>query len=474
MAKTHWWRLEEETSTLTDSTGSLDLTATGTDVIDGVFGLGRGFDTDDHFLSVASDSTVQFATSAFTISAWFYVDDQHTGTEPRYLIYKWGDGSDNEYRIGLGASGACYVTFEWSPDGSSPQAMSTSPHTIDDGQWHHLAITRTGSLVTMYIDACEVATLTNVATIHTGSEDFCIMFNEDADAITTGVDNIEIFNTALTANEIYGMVYDVEVAAESGDNLDRTKYLSAINIRAGYNDALRFKVGLTWYTADITPGEYFLSGDNSRTDILKAIANAMNAEAPGWELSIIEPASPYDTPSLPAYRAVGIRNTLGSWEVDWYSEADDFQWRLLGIFSDLAEDQGDWYAMGSEPVVCWYATQAVEAIDEYYDHGVTHREGPGVWANMQQTQSLSASFIISHSYELANHALWGEYQGCNNWQMFCQTASHGCNVRFYYNANNKYSYITGTLDMDFISQNQPERLYAGQNLYSWRVKLDLY
>lgn len=474
MARIHWWKLDDSGSTLTDSEGSLDLTATGTDEISGVFGGARGFDTDSHYLSASSASSVQFGSSDFTISAWFYVDDQHTGTDPRYLVYKWG-GSANEYRLGLGASSACYVTFDTSTDGSSSATyLTTSPHTIDDNQWHHVAVTRTGQAYVMYIDGVAVkSTSSGPATLYTGAADFQVMQHESTSAIQTGVDNIEIFDEALSATAIKAIVYEAEAEA-AAEELDRVKYLAAVNIRTGYNDALRIKAGPTWYNATIDPGEYFLSGDGSSTDLVKAIQDGMNAAVAGWEVELVEPSTVTDTPSTQAYRYLRIRNTAGSWEIDVAYASNDFHWLSVGIVSDLSEAQNDWYAMGFEPRCLWYSTQPVARQDIEYYHGVAHNPGPGVWATMQQTQDISAAYLMTHSYELINRVKFGEYQGCNNWQTFCLFAGNGCRVRYYYDVSSTYSYITGVLDLAAASAQQPARMFAGQNIYTFDVRLNIY
>lgn len=227
MSRIAWWKLDDSGATLADSQGSLDLTATGSTEISGVFSGARAFNADNEFLSVGSNALLQFGARNFTISAWVYLNEQVTGTQARYLVHKWGS-SANEYRLYVGPSAGSIIQFQVSEDGTSTTTVLTSnPHHINDFRWHHVAVTKSGTDYVLYVDGIAVDSDTGPLTLHTGAQDFNVFYNEDADAVQGGVDNIEIFDHAKTAQEIKAIVYDVEIVTPATFASESIKYQNA-------------------------------------------------------------------------------------------------------------------------------------------------------------------------------------------------------------------------------------------------------
>ncbi|MBL9037400.1 MAG: LamG domain-containing protein [Archangium sp.] len=96
----------------------------------------------------------QLQTSPFTMAGWFKLP-----STPPYSIDIWGnrwDGSHGNFvQARMGTNGA--IVWEVDEDGSGTNYVSVSTGNMADDQWHHLALTRDGSNVSVYVDGALVS-----------------------------------------------------------------------------------------------------------------------------------------------------------------------------------------------------------------------------------------------------------------------------------------------------------------------------
>lgn len=112
------------------------------------------FDGTGDYVSIPSNDSLNFGSGEFTVEAWIYTT---TKTNYQSIVGKW-DGS-NGYWIHIDSSG--YVLGGL--DGVSYLQGATD---VADGSWHHIAMTRSGSTVRIFVDGTldSSATQSNNAT----------------------------------------------------------------------------------------------------------------------------------------------------------------------------------------------------------------------------------------------------------------------------------------------------------------------
>jgi hypothetical protein len=161
------------------------------------FGGASGlFDGNGDYFRYADNAAFQLGTGAFTVEAWVYVVSQ-ANTYPTFLgsgvssfttgaVYfsTWGDSNPtpaNRKKFGFGtfASGGILV---------STTSLAT-------GQWYHIAVTRTGTTVRLFIDGTLEATATNSESINLSASGLIVGacgWSNTTDAFNGYVDDLRI------------------------------------------------------------------------------------------------------------------------------------------------------------------------------------------------------------------------------------------------------------------------------------------
>ena len=170
------------------------------DWVDGVTGKCLSFDGSDEYVG-ATVTGLPIGNSARTVTAWF----QTSSVPYDYnTVFAYGTGIRGTpiYLITLRSDGTVYSE---TGSGSNPLTSATSKA---DGVWHHVALSYTGSVETLYIDGI-LEDQTGSITIDTESSDFEIAnMPWHGDFKFTGlIDEVRIYSTALTASEIKAL-YD--------------------------------------------------------------------------------------------------------------------------------------------------------------------------------------------------------------------------------------------------------------------------
>ena len=168
-------------------------------------------------MEIPNDPALQFGDSPFTISFWF-----KTASERPYLSFiskranSLGDGwvvhQDHEQLLFYCAGCA---------------GPKSQPVSICDDQWHHLAVTRSGSLITFYLDGKNVGS----------GGTHCSHY--DNNPIRIGMDgdgNSWHFEGEISEVHIYGRAlgHD-EVAEEWNNGREQTGPVTGGGLIAGYH-----------------------------------------------------------------------------------------------------------------------------------------------------------------------------------------------------------------------------------------------
>jgi len=250
------------------------------------------------------------------------------------------------------------------------------------------------------------------------------------------------------------------------------KICSAVVIDSSNSDIYASdSVTTGFYTATITPGTYYVTGDGSSSDLMQAIQDALDAaSATTWNHL-------FDSPTI-----ITLFADAATWEVDWNHVNTTFDGSILGI-ADLS---AAWGSAGVEVADyqhkhAWFGTQ-----------GVVNDDAPFPVQDIKDTvtKSRAVSQLVIGSEATMRRAEIGfeprykwaptdNYQN-QDWQSFLTTA-RGQLVRYYPDATQtaaytKYTvptgYWTGRISADTSRDGSAARMSSGNALYSW--SFDMY
>ncbi len=170
------------------------------------------------YVTLPSNNFTNPGTSEFSISLWFKSQGVFESDQSAIIITKRLDvGFPNNvipYAIYLTPDGE---VASWTRANSTNNFAIYSTNTYDDNEWHHLAVIRDNTGITMYIDkqmegfgAIGIGqNLSNSGQVFIGRE-----FNSLIRTLNGSIDDIMMFNRAITPEEIQ-IIYD-DQPIESG------------------------------------------------------------------------------------------------------------------------------------------------------------------------------------------------------------------------------------------------------------------
>lgn len=145
--------------------------------------------------------------TTFSVAAWFWTTDVDTTGLNRIIVNKGGFGSEQagknmNYGIWMTPAGKIEGGFETS---SGANIFVTSPTALNNGQWHHAAVTYNQSVLKLYIDGALADSLSTTAIPDDGNAT-PIRVAADADGLSRyfagRVDEVRVWNRVISAGEI--------------------------------------------------------------------------------------------------------------------------------------------------------------------------------------------------------------------------------------------------------------------------------
>lgn len=134
-------------------------------------GASIAFDGSGDWLTVASSADLSLGTGDFTVELWAYANSATTWNG--LVGNRTGRGGDNAWCIILSPANVVgWGTIYFHTDGTP--VLGTSAH-VSLNTWMHIALTRSGTLMRMFLNGAEVGTVNNsfnlsFSTLHVGSE----------------------------------------------------------------------------------------------------------------------------------------------------------------------------------------------------------------------------------------------------------------------------------------------------------------
>jgi hypothetical protein len=198
-----YWKMDDNAATTTvkdySYNGNDGTAQQNTDVLStaGVFGTALTFNGVDDYVTMGD--VLDMGSSDFTISAWI----KTISTGGQIVAKYWGVTGERSYCFSVAAS---VLRITTSSDGSVYLQVNGTT-LVDDGLWHCVAVVKSGTTATLYLDGVSDGSGTVHASVYNNVNPLLIGAQMKSDG-TTGawldsiIDEVRIYNRALNANEI--------------------------------------------------------------------------------------------------------------------------------------------------------------------------------------------------------------------------------------------------------------------------------
>ena len=261
-----WWKFDETSGDMAfDSSGNelhgiLGSEPNNPEWVTGYQGGALEFELGD-FVDLGNQDALNFGTTDWTLSAWITLNVQGQGED--FICPIIGNGGDwtggIRYCLTVNEVTQGCVTITTDDDVTKVQVTGTV--IVNDGNWHHIAITREGTTLSLYIDGVPDGTNPDVpvgydlsgtsqhnayiGTVTDNRDGLLHKFYRDG-----RIDDIRIFNIAKKENEIaYVMRDDPLIAWQPNPNNGQTS--------VPYDAVLSWKAGIYAQTHDVYIGTVF-------------------------------------------------------------------------------------------------------------------------------------------------------------------------------------------------------------------------
>jgi len=184
------FHMDENTGTqiYDESRFSNNGTISGATWVAGKNGIGLSFDGVNDYVALANNLP---NLTDFAVEFWFTKCNAARGH-----AFSSGSSSSNNLMFDFN-DGGYGVWVYWMSNGAKYVRTAT---TYNDGNWHHLLVTRSGSAVTLYMDGVSKATTTDSTAIVAGS--IRIGDNYGSYPWNGSLDEVAIFNRSLSTSEV--------------------------------------------------------------------------------------------------------------------------------------------------------------------------------------------------------------------------------------------------------------------------------
>jgi hypothetical protein len=171
----------------------------------GLFGQAFLFNGVNQYVSVPNDSNWSFGSNPFTINLFVNFNSITPGSSnqiPNVLVSddlgpgnidKWAFFYDGGGHLGFDLNSPSLPFFTV----SAPTSFLPTTHT-----WHDFAITRSGSTYTFYADGVSLGTAASAVAVPQALAPLRIGYAEGIDYLNGSIENVGIYNEALTASQI--------------------------------------------------------------------------------------------------------------------------------------------------------------------------------------------------------------------------------------------------------------------------------
>ena len=185
-----------------DSRGSNDGDLHGEiDIIQQKINKVAYFDGKNDYITVPHSDSLSFGEE-FTISMWL---NPKIGKKGEVAILAKGSDENNNYKLSMKSGD---VSFEYY-DSARSQTITISPDnmTLEHNEWYFIAVRVNGEGVSFFLDGENVYTEARTINLKQNNEDMVIgkANSKDKKGYNGMIDDLRLFNKALSDNEIYAV-----------------------------------------------------------------------------------------------------------------------------------------------------------------------------------------------------------------------------------------------------------------------------
>jgi hypothetical protein len=152
------------------------------------------FDSQQGYLRLPSDITNGLGD--FTIATWFYEAGQHDWAR----LFDWGNSQSTFMFLCPNAGSTQTLMFTIKQDNGN-QTDVAGPH-LSTGTWYHLAVTRAGTAVALYVNGALFNSATAPQTLPTTVNNYIGRSMYGDPLLDGSVDDFRFYKRALSAAEI--------------------------------------------------------------------------------------------------------------------------------------------------------------------------------------------------------------------------------------------------------------------------------
>jgi hypothetical protein len=172
----------------------------------GKYNSSLNFDGTDDYVSVTDSATWQLGggTGSFTIEAWANLDtlSQDSWWISALTAQDEGGGSTNKWIFAWDPI-TDKLTFHVNTPGGSPNfQISSNTFSAAINTWYHVALTRSDDTYTFYKNGTAIGSASQSGTIPNAATPLTIGWGEGSGSFDGLIDDVRIYNYALTANQI--------------------------------------------------------------------------------------------------------------------------------------------------------------------------------------------------------------------------------------------------------------------------------
>ena len=193
-----WWAAEEN---------ALDWVGTNHGVLQQSAGFGPGkvgqafsLNGIGNYISIPDQPIWAFGTNAFTIELWANFFGVASGLGTVFLASDSGPGATNKWIFWLNDN-----QLRLHVNGNQLDNLGAAPFAPVFGNWYHLAVTRSGNTFQFYINGALVSTWGSAVTIPDANGPLTIGAAEGGGFFNGLIDDVRIYNRALSASEVLGI-----------------------------------------------------------------------------------------------------------------------------------------------------------------------------------------------------------------------------------------------------------------------------
>ncbi len=192
-----YWKFDEGTGTSTgdaSGNGNTGILTNGPIWISGKIGSALYFDGIDDVITVPNSNSLGLSSS-FTLSAW--VNPASAFNDFRSIVAK-----NDSYYLYASSAGFCGDGAPFGYGENRPLATVCQPFPLPANTWTHLALTYSGSNLTLYRNGVAVNTASASGTLPASSGNLQIGGSQFGEYFNGLIDELRIYNTALSSAEI--------------------------------------------------------------------------------------------------------------------------------------------------------------------------------------------------------------------------------------------------------------------------------